>query len=262
MGVTTENGVAESKHKAVTRDGRSVIVDFKMGGKIMKISSGKMVLYCYDECPGNPGRAGAWVCDGPQKKSASYKVNEVQFTDDDGKDQAFMTPDGPGPIADKVCQDHGSPPPPTELSPAELLAWREEQADKLMDQADTLWASEKAADRRKAQTIYQKLLSSFIDLESVKSRNSELTERSKKKIADGQDPASRVPRLPLEENLNRAAEAARLLSEADALWESVDPTDLKKAQLKYKHLLDHHAGNPAVIRRRAELSHRSRQRVD
>ena len=182
LGVITENGVAELKHKAVTKDGKQVLVDFRVGGKIRKITSGKLVLYAYQECNRQLDRAGAWVCDGPVKKSASYKVHEVLYADEDNRDQDFTKPDGPGPIADKLCPDHGGPPPPRELSADERRALREADAAKLMDEADTLWVSDKPADRKKAQDVYKKLLASFIDLESVKSRKRELVERSKKKI--------------------------------------------------------------------------------
>src|SRR6185503_15223925 len=84
LGVITENGVTDSKHKTVTKDGRSVVVDFKMGGKIKKISSGKLVLYEYQECNRKLDNNQNWVCEGPKKISASYKVNEVLFTDEDG----------------------------------------------------------------------------------------------------------------------------------------------------------------------------------
>ena len=182
LGVITENGVAVSKHKAVTKDGRSVVVDFKMGGKIKRVTTGKMVMYDYQECTRKLDKDQNWVCEGPKKVSASYKVNEVLFTDEDGKDQAFTTPDGPGPIGDKLCQDHGGAPPPKELTAEERRAQREEEATKLMDQADQLWASEKPEDQKKAQKMYERLLASFVDLESVKPRKSEITARIKKVI--------------------------------------------------------------------------------
>jgi hypothetical protein len=182
LGVIKEGGQEVSKHRTTDKNGKPVIVDFKMGGKIVKITTDKMVPYTYKVCKPKFDKNGIPECSGPEEVKEHYRINEVRYTDEDGKEQAFEQPAGPGKNADKLCPDHGGPPPVKELSPEEKLAKREAEATKMLDEADELWTSDKPAEKKKAQDIYRKLAQSYLDLESLKSRKSQIADRAKQQI--------------------------------------------------------------------------------
>ncbi|HZL73247.1 MAG TPA: hypothetical protein VFC86_12370 [Planctomycetota bacterium] len=159
---------------------RQLPIDFNCGGKIEKIEFAKEIDYEFQVCNVKQGPMGP-DCSGPEKIKAKYKVNEVTYTDEDGKKQTFRS-EPVGRNADKLCPNHGGAPPPKELSADEKKAQRETEASKMLDEAETLWHSEKAGDKKKAQDIYKKLLASFSDTDAVKPRKSDISDRSKKKI--------------------------------------------------------------------------------
>jgi hypothetical protein len=85
---------------------RKVSVDFKSGAKITKIFVGKVVPYEYKVCTRVVNAKGELECPGPKTVKDGYRVNEVSYTDEDGAAQKDEKPDGPGKIADKLCEDH------------------------------------------------------------------------------------------------------------------------------------------------------------
>lgn len=184
LGFSEENGKPNSVHlvPSAKRPGRMVPVDFNSGGKIEKISAGKLVPYEYLVCDQKvvPGRG--LVCDGPEKKKDFYRVNEVTYTDEEGKRQTAESPAGPGPHADQLCPDHGGVPPPKPISAEERAAAREEEATKLLDEADDLWAKDTPASKKEAQEKYKKLLASFADTTAVKPRKSLISDRANARL--------------------------------------------------------------------------------
>jgi hypothetical protein len=124
LGVTKEGGVEVSKHRTIGKNGKQVIVDFKSGARIKKITTDRTIPYEYEECKIKTDDAGQPVCQGLEKQKGSYKINEVIFTDEDGKQQTFTKYADSGPKAGYHCEKHGGPPPPKELSPEERSAAR------------------------------------------------------------------------------------------------------------------------------------------
>ncbi len=183
LGVVKEGGVEVSKHRVPGKGGKPVIVDFKSGGVIKRITADKLLLYEYKKCKMVPDGMGGLICDGkPETIKASYKVNEVLFTDEDGKDQSDVHDSGPGKIPDQFCEAHGGAPPPKEPSPTERAAGREEAAGKLLDEADRLWDSAKVEEKKHAQEKYKKLLADYGDTAGVKARAADIKARSVKKL--------------------------------------------------------------------------------
>jgi len=184
LGVIMEGGVEVSKHRVSSKKlGKTVSVDFKSGARIKKITTGKLVLYDYEECRPKRDEGGELQCEGPKPvKGASYKVDELLYTDEDGKPVTFTKNAGPGPVTPFRCEKHGGAPPPKELTAEEKAAAKAKDAEVLLEEADVLWNKGTPEDQKKAIPKYKTLIERFKDVEIVKSRLKELTERSKKKF--------------------------------------------------------------------------------
>jgi hypothetical protein len=166
------------------KKGKMVKVDFKSGGKIDRIEVDKMEPYEYKVCdPAVVG--GVLVCKGPKTEKAFVRVNKVLFTDEEGMRQETQTDAGPGRQADRLCPDHGGAapaPPPAPGVDTDKKGNKDDDAVKMLDQAEELWSSSKQSDKQKAVELYKQLLKSYGDTETVKKSRDRITERSKKKF--------------------------------------------------------------------------------
>ena len=182
LGVTKEGGVEVSEHRVSSAKlGRTVPVDFKSGARIKKITTEKMVVYDYEECQIKRDENGQPVCEGLKPFKGNYKVDEVIYTDEDGKQQTYAKPPSP-PTTGNRCVLHGGAPPPKELSAEEKAAARTKEAETMLDEADKLWATQKAAEQKKAIEIYKRLLENYLNVDAVKVRQGELKDRRNKKF--------------------------------------------------------------------------------
>ena len=86
--------------------GKKMSVDFKSGAKITAIFVGKLIPYEYKVCTRVVNAKGELECPGPKTMKDHYKVNQVNYLDEDGAAKTDERPDGPGKIADKLCEDH------------------------------------------------------------------------------------------------------------------------------------------------------------
>jgi hypothetical protein len=184
LGHGDEDGKITSVHlvPSAKRPGRTVPVDFHSGGKILKITYEKSVPHTYQLCEPTFVQGRGVVCDGPKKVSDPFKVNEVIYTDEEGKQQESRKITGPGPHPDQLCPDHGGAPPPKPISAEERAAAREEEATKLLEEADDLWAQDTPASKKEAQEKYKKLLSAYADTTAVKPRKSLISDRASAKL--------------------------------------------------------------------------------
>ena len=184
LGFSREGDKESSIHAVYSaKVGKTVEVDFNFGGKIDQIKVDELVLYNRKVCKMVPGPGGDLKCEGaPQVTRESYKVNEVHYTDEDGKKQVLRKPTGPGPLPDKPCPDHGGDAPPREMTSEEKAKARAEQAEKLVEDANRLWESTKISERKEAQEKYKKLLAAYADTEAVKAHLAEIEKRAKETL--------------------------------------------------------------------------------
>jgi hypothetical protein len=158
-----------------------VEVDFNSGAKLVSIEADKLIPYEYKVCEMKPGPGGL-VCAGTETKKDKYRANVIKFIDEEGKPQETQWATSTARMQDNLCPDHGGAPPPKALSPEEVAAEKEKEIEKLLDEADRLWASDKPADQRKAQEKYLKIIKAHENSPAVKARRTEINDRVKKKI--------------------------------------------------------------------------------
>lgn len=183
LGFSEEEGKVTPIHPVRSpKKGGMVLVDFNCGGKIDQIIFEKLILYEYKLCKPKVGPGGVLACAGPETIKDHYKIHEILYTDEEGKKQRAERAAGPGPKSDVPCPAHGGAPPPRELTKEEKDAARNEEASKLLEDADRLWTSDTLADRKQAQEKYNKLVNSFPDVAAVKPRLGELKDRAKQKL--------------------------------------------------------------------------------
>jgi len=177
---TEEDGKTRtSKHLVPTskRGQRQALVDFDTGAEIKDIKTDQVVVYEYKACQPNVNG-----CTGPTAVKDQYKVNRVQYIDEDKVQQSFEVPSGMGKRADYFCELHGGAAAPVK-SPEEKKAEIEASAQELLEKADKGWKSEKASDKASAQKIYKELLlPPYSDTQVVKAKRSEIETRSKEKL--------------------------------------------------------------------------------